>query len=439
MDEQEAHIEQTSRSIPRVEVPYYIRGLALGLPAYLIGIHLWTWLFLLPVFLGGRADFRQLYIGGYMLRTGHAHELYDYMAQKRFEDLLVSPAQVALPVNHLAYEELLFMPFSLMSYRTAYFAFLAFNLLLLAVSFHLLRPRMSNLARIFRWLPAAMYLSFLPVAAALMQGQDSIVLLALLSAALVSLDRRREFLAGILVACCLFKFQIALPIAFLFFTWRYWRFCVGFVFAAVTLISLSLWMVGIRQAVVYARSLLAMSVRLDSGVTQFIYGISPRMMINLRGLIFGLANAHLSNVWIQLITLVTSSLLIVCVAIWCSRNQLPGDRFVLAIAASAVVSYHLFFPDLSIMLIPIIVILDRFVMAEASDHRSARPLVCASALMFVAPVAKSYIPDHLYLAALPLCSFLYVLMRHFRSKDGSTIASSVANSGGVVQRCLRAE
>ena len=132
MDEQEAHIEQTSRSIPRVEVPYYIRGLALGLPAYLIGIHLWTWLFLLPVFLGGRADFRQLYIGGYMLRTGHAHELYDYMAQKRFEDLLVSPAQVALPVNHLAYEELLFMPFSLMSYRTAYFAFLAFNLLLLA-------------------------------------------------------------------------------------------------------------------------------------------------------------------------------------------------------------------------------------------------------------------------------------------------------------------
>jgi hypothetical protein len=278
-----------------------------------------------------------------------------------------------------------------------------------------------------------MYLGFLPVAAALMQGQDSILLLTLLSATLVSLDRRREFLAGIFVACCLFKFQIALPIAFLFSVWRYWRFCVGFVSAAVTLISLSLWMVGIGQAVVYARSLLAMSVRLDSDVTQFIYGISPRVMINLRGLIFGLANAHLPNEWIQVITLVASSLLVVCVAVWCSRNQLPADRFVVAIAASAVVSYHLFFHDLSIMVITIIVILDRFVLAEASDHRSARPLVCASALMFVAPVAISYIPDHLYLAALPLCSFLYVLMRHFRSEDdGSTIASPVAGSGGAV-------
>ena len=41
-------------------VPYYIRGLALGIPPYLVAIHLWTWIFSGWVFWGGSADFRQL-------------------------------------------------------------------------------------------------------------------------------------------------------------------------------------------------------------------------------------------------------------------------------------------------------------------------------------------------------------------------------------------
>src|SRR5215471_8618436 len=64
------------------QTPYYVRALALGLPAYLIGVHLWTWVFTVPIFLGGRSDFRQLYAAGYMVRSGHAHELYDYEAQR---------------------------------------------------------------------------------------------------------------------------------------------------------------------------------------------------------------------------------------------------------------------------------------------------------------------------------------------------------------------
>ena len=57
---------------------------------------------------------------------------------------------------------------------------------------------MKNLAAIYRWLPPAMFLAFLPIAAALLQGQDSILLLTLLAAALVSLHSGREFAAGVL-------------------------------------------------------------------------------------------------------------------------------------------------------------------------------------------------------------------------------------------------
>ena len=122
-----------------------------------------------------------------MVRSGNAHELYEYDAQLHFQNRLVSPGDIALPFNHLAYEALLFVPFSLLSYRAAYFALLGFNLTGLAITFKLLRPGMKNLAAIYRWLPPAMFLAFLPIAAALLQGQDSILLLTLLAAALVSL------------------------------------------------------------------------------------------------------------------------------------------------------------------------------------------------------------------------------------------------------------
>ena len=70
--------------------------------------------------LKGIADFRPFYTGGYMIRTGHRKELCNYDAQKRFEDALV-PVDITfmLPIIHLPFEELLFLPLSLFSYRTA--------------------------------------------------------------------------------------------------------------------------------------------------------------------------------------------------------------------------------------------------------------------------------------------------------------------------------
>jgi hypothetical protein len=99
--------------------PYYVKGLALGIPAILLILH-------------GHFDFSSK-SGRYMLRTGHARELYDYGAEKTFQDALVSREQIALPFNHLAYEAPLFAPFSLLPFRAAYFAFLAVNLTLFRI------------------------------------------------------------------------------------------------------------------------------------------------------------------------------------------------------------------------------------------------------------------------------------------------------------------
>src|SRR5436190_15037452 len=94
--------------------PYYVRGLALGVPIYFVAIHLWTWILFVPVSLAkGGYDFRQSYSAAYMLRTGHARELYDYQSQKLFQDKLVSGQGVALPFVEPAYEAWFLEPFTL--------------------------------------------------------------------------------------------------------------------------------------------------------------------------------------------------------------------------------------------------------------------------------------------------------------------------------------
>src|SRR5216683_6441143 len=128
--------------------PHYVQAL-LGLLPLILGIQLLAWLVILPAAIGGHADFRQLYAAGYMVRTGHAKELYDYNAQLQFQNETVSPAAVPLPFIRPACYALLFVPFSLVSYRNAYLTFLCLNLILLWVSFWMLRPWLRNIAQVW--------------------------------------------------------------------------------------------------------------------------------------------------------------------------------------------------------------------------------------------------------------------------------------------------
>src|SRR5690242_6668914 len=65
-------------------------------------------------------DFRQLYVSGFMIRSGLGSQLYSYRHQFELQNLLVSQNWVALPFIRPAYAALLFAPFSYLPYRQAY-------------------------------------------------------------------------------------------------------------------------------------------------------------------------------------------------------------------------------------------------------------------------------------------------------------------------------
>jgi len=387
-----------------------VQDILLGILPIIFCMQFLAWLTFLPKALRGHADFRQLYVAGYMVRTGHRTQLYDYAAQAYFQNTLVSNDERALPFIRPAYQALMFVPFSLLPYRTAYLGFLLLNLLLLALAFLMLQPRLRGLSRVWPGLPPALFLGFYPIALALMQGQDSILLLALLAAALVSLERNRDLTAGALAGVGLFKFQIVVPIVLLFLLWRRWRFVKGFMFSAILVGLLSFITSGWAETVVFVHSLLSVGAGLPAVPGEINFPLRINIMANLRGLIYGLASLRVPQRWLQVTTLLLSSIVVISVRAR-GRQQRGGDALVLAITAGVVVSYYLFIHDLSILLIPIVLTLDRFISRNGTGEPFGRAAAAISALLFVAPICIFVIPAHFYLVSVLICAFLFVLMK----------------------------
>jgi len=370
---------------------FWLHDLVLGLLPLLIGFEVLLAFLYVPPALHGLDDFRQLYVGGYMIRTGHARELYDYDAQQRFQDTVVPVGKHdPLIISHLAYEELLFVPLSLFPYKVAYWMFMAFNGALLVLCVGLLRHRLRVLPD---WLPVLLIPAFFPISRTLEKGQDSIIILTLLAAALWTLDHEKEFVAGLLVGIGIVKFQIVIPIALLFLLWRRWSFSVGLAVSSVAAGLVSLWLVGLGGARGYAHMLLSMSVRLTSETDMRRYTTNPNMMINLRGLFSAIFDGKLPHGYIQF--LVAACSIVVLLVAARQRPSLP-----LAIVAASLVSYHFIVHDASILII---------VIAAALCSGSAWNGAVA-VLLLIAPFC-AVIPIHDYLAAIPLLGLFLLMVR----------------------------
>lgn len=394
-----------------------VKAWVLGLTAYLIGVHFWTWVLFGGIFIGGRSDFRQLYTGGYLIRSGQGHKLYDLDVERKVEDELVSRSDLMLPVNHLAYEELLFVPISALRFHYAYLAFLVFNTYCLAFCYLLLRPELGQLGNLYWWLPAASFLAFLPIAAALIQGQDSILFLLLEVASFVALKKQNVFIAGVLLGCGFFKFQLVLPIAALFLIWYEWRFVLGVTASSLTALLVSLKIVGLDQMKLYARGLLAMSTGLASQADQLKYGISPLAMGNLRGLIYGLGHSRISHFSLQCLTLVISVVFFASAA----RSR-PSRYYELAIVTACLVSYHLFIHDMSALILPTALAIDQSLKATTIYDKITLAVTTAICL---SPLLVSYAPAYFYFACLPLIGVFIVLRTDVVTFHWATPASNV--------------
>ena len=377
-----------------------LRPFVAALLALMLFVSLAGFLLMLPAALSGHVDFRTFYTAGYLVRTGHGSAIHDYQRTMKFQNELVSPAPVALPFFHLAYESLLYVPFSFLNYRQAYLAFLLCNLAFLFWTVKMMGPGLQGLREVWPLLPVALPVCFLPVTMALIEGQDSLLLLALLVAAWVATDRQKDFQAGALVGLSLFKFQYALPIALLYFLWRRWRFIEGFLLSAAVVAAVSVSLLGISGVTEFAHFLPGTSAKF-SAANDVLLGIHPEGMANLRGLVYVLSGG--APRFTNLVTILISAAALAWAAFW--RPTFPG-----AVLAAMLVSYHQMISDTTLLLLPL-----GYSMAQLLEGRCRAPRRALRWLVafvaFIGPSLLLFAGTRFYLEALPAMTLFAIFPR----------------------------
>jgi len=308
----------------------------------------------------GSSDFRIFYAAGLMLRRGENRALYNQELQAGTErEFALAGVQRGgtLPYNHPPFEAILYVPLTYLRYFPAYCLWFVINILLLAGSIYRARSYLPTLLADFRPILILAPLAFFPIAYALLQGQDSIILMALYFLAYCALREGKDVRAGVFLGLGLFKFHLVLPFAFVLLLRRRWRTLAGMTAVALAEMLVSWAMVGGSQLIYYPRFAWQVNRQQAPGV------IVPQNMANLRGLFLGWNAMNPPSGWVEIALVLASVGLIV----WASRQwkptavQDPGSwnfGFSLCVVASYMAGYHGYNQDMSLLLLPVLLALD---------------------------------------------------------------------------------
>ncbi len=321
-------------------------------------------------------DFCAFYTGA-RIYVQDPSRVYDLALQRATEQQLIGRDDI--PFNHPPYELLLWLSLTRLSFQAAFWVWRLASLVLLAVASKLLAtalcPRLGAPAIFLR------ALAFFPVPYCLWMGQDSVLLLAILAACAWFLAQRMEWMAGAALGLALFKPQLILPVAAVYLLlrrrrWR-WQMLGGFLCSAFAALALSILMVG------FAGMRQMMTILLE-GQTATHMAIHPSMMPNVRGFISLLLGGH-SKLEAIMVGAISVGLLLVARAAM-QRQQPPARAFAGLVCFAILVSFHLNLHDLTLLLLPILVVIEYRMWSSPRGWEVAAPLIvlfCTPAYLVV--------------------------------------------------------
>jgi hypothetical protein len=373
---------------------------------------------LVMVFAGARfsadlrgSDFPDFYAAARMVAEGHGHELYDAEAQRQYQAR--DTGRVGTLYIHPPFEIALYLTVAWLPLKYAYLLWSLLNLALIAASSRLLA---NEALRFCNWWLFAASLTFVPLALCIQQGQDSLLLLLLIVLAFKALRRNRAFAAGCWLALGLFKFQLVLPMLAVLLLTREGRarksMAKGSGLVALALACVSTAISGWSAFRDYPAFLMHLR-------EQTFAGIFPQAMANLRGLVYVIFHNDLSAGAIAVLSISSILAVLITVIGWkgfgltrepdAKANGSDNfDRgFANTVLFALLVSYHLNPHDLTVLLLPLALILDRAI------RRRSRPAdwvtACLVAVLFLPPLhlwalqARAYV-----LVSVPLLTLFVV-------------------------------
>jgi hypothetical protein len=185
------------------------------------------------------SDFVAYFGAARLVLEGHGAHMYAATTLGHLESTLIHPFVLpsgVLPYVYPPYFALGLAPLGALSYSAAYMVWLAVDCLLLAGTMFLLEScagLSGRRALVCRFLA----LGFVPVVAALLEAQSTLLLLALFSAAFAALVAGRQALGGVALAVALVKPQYLLPFLVVLLVRRQWRALAAFAATALCLVA----------------------------------------------------------------------------------------------------------------------------------------------------------------------------------------------------------
>jgi hypothetical protein len=311
----------------------------------------------------------------YAERGGSA--VYDLVLQRQMQIQVTSQPPdrfIVLPYFHPPYYTLLIAPLSYLTYRQAYIAMAAVNVMLAAVLVVLLVRSSQHIHGRAAVVAAALIAGFFPLFVTILQGQSDLVVLLPLAAAYVAWSRGRHGWAGIFSALALAKPQLLLLIPVLFVARRAWRALAGFAGVVAALGVVSMAGFGFDPVIGYLKAVGAWAIggSLPTG-GQLVY--TDTAVYSLRNILQALPGGGTAALVIMLFLLALVALSLS----W--RPDKPRLDFALAIAASMVLSPHQNVHDLALLVIP------GFALADLALEGSLRWPRAAAAVLVISYAA----------------------------------------------------
>ena len=362
--------------------------------------------------LAGASDFSSFYIAGAILDSGQGAQVYDYDTQRRAQAPFIEKVSFRkgpLLYNHAPFELLLYAPLAFLSYEHAVIVWYALNVIGLLLVPVLLRKRLPLLNTELAYAVIVPAL-FLPAMYAVIQGQDSVVLLLLFTLVFLNLADDKEGRAGGTLALAMFKPHLALPLLLVMAVRRRWRFVLAFVGTCVALAAVSMLLVGWRTTLNFPAFLVHFN-RLPADVA----AAYPDKMPNLRGLVYILLGSHLSLQRSQMLAAVLSlaAIGLLLLFLW-GRRKLSNLDFALVVTVSLLASYHVNLHDLALLELPLYTVADYVSSGDLTKGRVA--MVVGGIAVFIAP--------HFGISALAIAIALLIF--------ACTLFQECANDMGLV-------
>jgi hypothetical protein len=381
----------------------------------------------------GYFDFVLYYSGAKIVNDGKGAHLFDLEVQRNYQrNFGGGYRDWDLPFNHPPYELLPLLPLANFSFPVAHAFWTAISILLLAIALVRLFPFLeASHRRLF----ALMALAFFPTITALKMGQDSLITTLLLAETFVSLKHNRYAIAGGLLALGLYKPQFVLPLLGILLMQRRWASVLGFLSVGLLLGAISLAMVGGDGLMGLVTLWLPM---IDRG-----HVVWPELMTNLRGLIYMVLHpAELAEATNVLTLVFSVATYVTALQLWPrkaeEKDELFDLRFAAAVVMTALVSFHSYSYDGTLLVIPLVIMLNQILKAPGPYPVRHRIFLALMIAWFV-PLVPNVLLRAALLAwwALPLpILFAVIAIEIRRRSDGRCSVIKTEDSLPVCQSKL---